>query len=216
MKRTFHLTKPAPKQGPTSGNALLWGCLAATAIMVVCAIAVAASIFFGGRHLLNKFTDDEPMELPVVEMEQEAYDALAERVKAFAEALDAGESIEPLQLNEIDINALIQNHPNWTDASGHLYISIEDDIVRGKISIPFGDRYLNADGTFELRFERDQLFVYIKDASVKGESVPEFFLSGMRDQNMAEDMMSNPDTQAFFENIDTLEVTDGKIVVTPK
>ena len=209
-------TNPAVKQGPTSGSALVKGCLIVAAIVVIGGITLVVGGYYAFQHYMNKFTDDQPMALPVVEMDQDTYDTLAARAETFAEAIDAGQDTQPFQLNETELNALIQNHSDWEDIAENIYVTIEGDSIGGQISMPFGERYVNATATFEFRFANGQLYLYIKDATVKGEAVPDTILSQMRNENLAAEMMNDPDTQAFFENIEAVEVTDGKIVVTPK
>ena len=79
------ICNPPAKQGTTSGSALVKGCLIGAAVVMIGGIALVVAGYFAFQHYTNKFTDDQPMALPVVEMDQETYDALAERAEGVLE-----------------------------------------------------------------------------------------------------------------------------------
>ncbi len=62
--------------------------------------------------------------------------------------MEAGTASEPLVLSSDDLNALIEDKP---EMKGKIYVTVEGDEVKGRVSIPLGElglpmvkgRYLN-------------------------------------------------------------------------
>src|SRR6266404_9948932 len=152
------LAQPPPKQR----GCFFYGCVTALVILLFMGIAG----FFAVRYALNKFvalaeqyTEATAMTLPKVQMSPADYEQLQKRVSAFKDALNARRAIAPLVLTADDINALIGNDPAWNGLNGKVYVSIEGDRIRGRVSIPLREfagrvpglsrlkgRYLNGSG----------------------------------------------------------------------
>jgi len=200
---------------------LLFGCLggiAALIFLVVAAILVARMAFTG---LLENYTDTAPAALPTSEMPEEDYAALRERVDGFFEAVKAGVATEPLELSGDDINALIQNDPDWEQMKGRVHISIEDDLVTGEVSMPldmFGleGRYANGSSTFSVFLRNGMLYVHLDSLTVKGNAIPEDFMAGMRSENLAKDYARDPEVKEWLNRFESIDVEGGTIRITPK
>ena len=95
-----------------------------------------SSRFFGYRfvnQLVDQYTATTPRELPKVEMPAEQrQDAQGPR-RGVPKAVDAGTPTEPLVLTSDDLNALIEENP---DFKGMVYVKIDGDEVKGQVSIP--------------------------------------------------------------------------------
>lgn len=200
---------------------LLIGCLggiAALVFLVVAGILVARMVVTG---LLENYTDTTPIELPTTEMSEEEYAALQERVDSFFDAVEAGTAMEPLELSADDINALIQNDPNWKQLKGRVHISIEEDLVTGDVSMPldmFGleGRYANGSSTFSIFLRNGTLYVHLDSLTVKGNTVPEEFMAEMRNENLAKDYARDPEVREWLNRFESIDVEDGIIRITPK
>jgi len=213
------------RQGRSDSSACLKaGLIGCLVVAVIGVVALAAGYYvvkgwLGG--LVEEYTDTQPVELPRVTMSDEDLAALQARVKAFKDAFDAGEAAEPLVLSSDDINALIQQEP---DFQGAVYVAIEDDKVHGQISFPLDKldigmvkgRYLNAEATFNVFVRDGFLFVGLDSAQVRGKAIPETFMAEIRSENLAKDVTNDPEVRDVIRKIQSLEVADGHITITPK
>src|SRR5206468_2472842 len=102
--------------------------------------------FFVARYAVNKFagfaeqyTETKPMQLPQIQMSSTDYQQLDKRVSAFTEALGAQKASAPLVLAGEEINALIANNPAWKQLKGKLFVAIEGDRIKGRVSIPIDE-----------------------------------------------------------------------------
>ena len=205
------------------GNCLVVGCVGAAVVAALLAVAVGGITWYTLNRLIDQYTDDAPVDLPVVEMAQEELDALIVRVDEYRTALEEGEARGALELTQDDLNALIQYHDDLDFFRGKLYITLDDDRVGGELSIPLDDlpipgmggRYFNGSATFDIEIRNGRLAVYLESASIKGEPVPEEFMIQIRSENFAAGLNTTPEGQELLENVDTLEVRDGRLIFTP-
>ena len=215
----------------------VWGC----AGLMVCSLLLMAGLGFGGYWFytkqVEKYTDTEPADIPAVEMEEEEIERLQARIESFSERIapsdpdgeladsDAAEGLDdaegqpaevPLELvlTADEINALIQSNESLR---GVVYLVFEDGNVRGTVSIPLDEfpggkgRYFNADAELEVAMENGVLVVQLVDATVKGESLPEALMQGMREQNFAKEVYDDPETAKVLRRIESIEVIDDAI-----
>lgn len=205
-----------------SGNCLLWGCLSLFCFTVL--IIIAATLIF--RYGLNKFRDNftTPIraELPVVEISKGDLEKLMTRVDEFTKGLDDGERPASLILNETDINALIQHHPDYKHIKGNVFVTIEDDLVGGQVSFSLDGipglegRYLNAAASFDVNFENGILSIFLKDATVKGEPLPAMLLEALRSENLAADAQDDEHLSETLDSLESFQVKNGKVTLIPK
>ena len=206
----------------SEGNCFLWGCATLALVFILGSIVALLTVRYVTQQLREKYTDDAPMELPVVEMPQEDLDALIERVDAFSEGLRDDEPVEELVLTQDELNALFQHHPELSDFAGRVYVTIDEgDVLNGEVSVPldffpgFGGRYFNGSATFDVAIEQGRFTVFVISATLKGEPIPDNFMEGIRGENLAADMHSNPESKELIDKVEKLEVKDGLITITP-
>lgn len=204
------------------GNCFVWGCASLALVLILGGIVAFFSIRYGIQQLREQYTDDVAVELPVVEMPQEAVDTLIERVDTFSDGLREGEPVEQLVLTQDELNALFQHHPDLAEMAGRIYVTIdEDDTVNGQVSVPldflpgFGGRYFNGSASFDVAIENGEFTVFVNSATLKGEPVPDAFMEGIRGQNLAQEMQTNNEAGELFDKVEKLEVKDGLIWITP-
>ena len=215
----------------------VWGC---AGVLVGCLLLMAAVGFTGYRFYaqqIEKYTDVEPADIPVVEMEEEELKRLQERIESFSERMapsksdgepadeDAADGLDaegaglaevPLELvlTADEINALIHSNESLR---GLVHVVFEDGNVRGEVSIPLDEfpggkgRYFNADAELEVSMENGVLVVKLVDATVKGESLPEAFIQAMKEQNFAKEVYDDPETAKVLRRIESIEVIDDAI-----
>jgi hypothetical protein len=213
-------TPPALPQKKKHG-CLFYGCLT----VLILALVGGLTVFFGARYviksLVNNYTEASPLALPPVNLTQAQQDALKSKIDAFKAALDGKVSAPPLVLSSDEINALIA----WEPAlKGRAHVAIEDNQVKATVSIPLDKlalpgvkgRYLNGTATLNVVLVNGQLFVTAQSVEVKGNPLPEQFMAGLRSKNLAADVTRNPDTAAAIAKIESLEIKDGQVIITPK
>lgn len=225
----FRPQAPAKKDNTTS--CLVIGCVSVAGIGILAIIGIAVALAVGLPMMLNalvdNYTTDEPLELPVVAVDEGEYDALRARMDAFGDAIDAGESVASLTLTAEEINAILQSEPDFAEAGGQVYVEITaDDRITGQVSLPIGQllpdletaqgRYLNGEATFTVGVLGGRLFVGIDELSVNGQMLPEEFMQGMKQENIAEGFMENPEARRVLEQISDIRVKDGAIHIIPK
>jgi hypothetical protein len=172
-------------------------------------------------QFVDQYTATAPRELPKVEMPAEKRQSVKDRFEAFRRALDAGTATEPLILTSDDVNALIDEEPNW---KGKIYVSIEKDKVKGQVSIPleflalpmFRGRYLNGEAELKISLKDGLLLMTLESFEVNGQRPPEQFLANFRQQNLLEDAYKNPQNAHRIRSLESIEVKDGKIIIKPR
>lgn len=210
---------PAPPKRRTA-SCLLIGCLTALGAMVICGILAFFAIKSFLAGVVEDFTDTEPMLLPEVSVSSDELESLLSRVEAFKQALETGTPAAPLVLSGDEINALILHNPDFEELKGKVYISIEEDQVRGQVSIPLEPllegRYFNGSATFNIFLMNGRLFVFAESFELKDTPVPEQIMAEFSKENLAKDFAKDPEVAAIIDKLESIEVKDGSITITPK
>ena len=216
-------SQPAKRRG-----CFFYGCITVLVLMVLVGIAG----FFLIRYGLNKFTafveqytDTKPMLLETVQISSADYQQLDKRVTAFADAVDARKATPPLVLTGDEINALIANNPAWKGLKGKVYVTIEGDQIKGKVSIPMDElaqapglsrlkgRYLNGSAGFKVSLANGVLVVTIQSLEAKGQSPSAPIMAQLQAMNFAQNATQDPKTQEMIGRLESIEVKDGKITI---
>ncbi|HRZ37059.1 MAG TPA: hypothetical protein P5534_11930 [Candidatus Paceibacterota bacterium] len=202
-----------------------YGCLT----LVVVVILGLAGLYLGVRsvakQVIQRYTDSSPMTLPAVEISAEEAAAAQQQFKAFQSALDAGTPAEPLVLGGNEINALIAAAPDFAMLKDRVHIAIDGDQVKGQISYPLDElplpwfarmargRYLNGSAGLSASMTNGALLVTIQSLEVKGEAVPEQFMAGLRQQNLAQNVYKDANSMATLRKIESIAIKDGKLEI---
>ncbi len=215
---------PAGEGAPKKSHGCLWGCLGATVALIVVLVAGVFVVKHAIERTIDAVTETEAMAIPAVEVAPDEAEALVARLGAFGQALRNGQPAEPLVLTEDEVNVAIQSHPDWAMLKGRIHVTLSGDEAGGKISMPLGEmglgflegRYLNASAKFNVFFQAGVLHVYVVSGEVKGKPLPESVLQRLRTENLAKDMQTDSETRAMLEKLASVEVKDGKLIITPK
>lgn len=213
---------PKPRRG-----CLFYGCISGIVLLLCLAVGGLIAVHYAKKALnglVNNYTDAQRMTLPAVQMSSADLEKLKKRYADFEEALKAQRPTPPLVLTSDEINALIASSPDKQSLNGKLYISLDGDRVKGEMSLPLKDlpwkkvqdRYLNGSGTFNVSLRNGILFVSPQTIAVKGKLVPEMYMQGIRNQNFAQGLTNQPDVTAVLQNLQGIQVKDGKLIVVPK
>ncbi|WP_430454258.1 hypothetical protein [Rhodopirellula europaea] len=232
------MTQPTKKSG---WGCFIWGCLGTLTIAIVLMVASMFGVYYFVTGQVEKYTDTRPADVPVVDWDQERLDELQARIDAFSERVkgnsqdadatteeedDASETTDELpvlaeaprelRLTSEEINALISSNE---DLRGKVFVRIEDGRLYGQVTLPTDQipggkgRYFNADAEFEVSMDNGVLVVRLTSASVKGEPIPETFMEGFSQQNLAKDAYDDVETAEMLRKFDKIEVVDDTIVL---
>ncbi|MGA2554841.1 MAG: hypothetical protein ABSG04_01020 [Verrucomicrobiota bacterium] len=220
---------PPPSQPPKKHGCFFYGCI--TSLILVLVLAVG--LFFGVRYglsrlnrLVAQYSDTSPVPLPVVQLPPQEMQAVLDRITAFSDALDAHSNTAPLILTGEQVNALLASRPELAVFKGKFFVSFEGEQAKAQISLPLeslpklpmvdtAGRYLNGSGTFRLAITNGILSVILTSLEVKGQSASPAFLAAFQNNNLAQNA-NNPSNAAVFNQIESLQVTNGSLVIQAK
>jgi hypothetical protein len=174
-------------------------------------------------EMTDKYASVEPIYLPTTDASAEEVTAVLDRVRSFTNALKEEDVPARLTLTSRDINILINTHPKWKELSGRVYVTIEGEQVKGKISIPLGEigkmfegKFLNGSAIFRIGLESGRLLLFLDSAEVGGKRLPEEIMNTMRAQNLAEETNKRPDMVEVLKKLESITVKGGSLIITPK
>jgi hypothetical protein len=216
---------PPYDEPPRQRGCFFYGCIIATVLSLLLLIAIAVIFFVLYRWLGNvveEYTATAPRELPKVEMPAEQRATLKQRVDAFQSAIKEGRPTEPLVLTSEEVNALIEDHPDLKNLKGKVYVTIEQDKLKGQVSVPLSDvpllgltrgRYLNGEAEIKVSLQEGILLVTLDSIEVNGKKVPEEAMKSLRNQNWAQDVYKDPRKAEELRKYQSIEIKDGKLII---
>jgi hypothetical protein len=209
------MTDPAPTT-PRRRGCLFYGCL--TGIVCLVAILVAALI---GLHMVRKafldYTDTAPMVWPAAEMSATQTAETQRRFQSFVDGLRAGQTVAPLALTGPEVNALIASTNSSQKAlSDSVRLSIDDNHLKGEVSIPLRGRYLNGSGTFVVSLQNGVLNLNVQSLTVKGKPLPPSIMTGLRAQNFAANAQNDPNIAPVLNHLQDIQLKNGQLLLIPK
>lgn len=210
--------EPEPRSGH---GCFFYGCITLIVVVVLGLVGIGVVFYMGYRYVMNQilpYTSTAPVALPQVNAPPEKAEEIKSRWKTFTEDLKAGKPTEPLVLSAEDINALIQQDPNF---QGHVYVTIEDGKLKGQLSVPLdklhipglSGRYLNGTGEFKVSMKNGVLIITLDSLSANGKSPPPQVMEGLRQTNWAEDLYKKPENAEAVRNLESVEIKDGKLIL---
>lgn len=214
----------AESNTPRKRGCLFYGCLTLAVVVAVVGILGFVGYQFARKsikEMVAKYTDTAPASFETVQLSKTEADQLQQRLAHFQKALDSQAEQQELVLSEREINALIAQNPNLTN---RVLARIEGDRIKGEISFPLQDigpiklngRYLNGLATFRVGIAAGQLVVGVDDVQVKGQPLPEPFLSELKKKNIGQEVVKDPQVQTTVAKLQSIDVKDGKLVLKNK
>jgi hypothetical protein len=212
---------PAVKEKKSHG-CFFYGCITLVVLAVLALIATGVIVYIGYTYLqkqIETYTSTTRMPLPEVKMSDEQRKALDDRWAAFKTASEKGEAAE-IVLTADEINALINEN---AEAKGKVFVTLKDDQVTGQLSIPLDGvplvpqgRFLNATAGLTVELKDGYLDVRLKSIDVNGKTMPPNIAQSFSQQNLAKDVMNDPDTRKAISKFDSLKVKDSKVYIRAK
>lgn len=205
------------------GKGCLLACLIVSGLLALGTIVLVVVAIFAVRSFINstidQYTDPTPLNIPVVTLPEEEMKALKERVQEFEDFLrEPGDEGRTLTLTADELNALLAED---ADLRGKVRVDIEDDRIKGTVSVPLSSlgrlvrgRFLNGEATIRVTWEDDLLDVRLEELLVRGQRIPEEFMAELKAKNLAEDQ--DPEQARRLQGLERIEVKEGKITLVAK
>lgn len=191
------------------------GLIALAVILVVGAVAYWHS-------LIKTYTSASARSLPATEEFGVDAEQLQQRAVEFYTAVTQNGGPGPFKINAADLNALVAKDPKLKD---HVRMVITNSQVLAEFSFPLNqiprpelkNRHLNGEILLGYKFDEGWLDVTIAGVKANGKPIPKWILKQVRKKsgNLAKDIDKNRDMVFFMQKIDSLEVVDNEIVITP-
>ncbi len=214
---------PPPAAKKKKSHGCLWALLISFVVLVLLAVVGLIAAFSLWKSAVRNYTATAPLPIPVVAASKEEAKAITDRAMQFFQDLKAGQPVEPLILTADDLNRLIASSGS-NQMAGKLFVTIEDGKVKGRMCFPLDQthnkdlqgRYLNADVTLRATLQDGELRVWADEIQANDQAIPGIVLSQIQQRNLAEEYMKTQDAYATMLLLESITVTNGAIVITPK
>ena len=221
--RIFQITMCAAEK--KRRGCFFYGCITSIILGLILFVGIPLALYFGFNYavktVVNNYADEQPMELPVVEMPQAEVNSLRQRVDQFQQAISDNTPTSPLELSADELNALIFHDPQLAKLKGKAFLDFVDNKVKGQLSIPLSDLnigsgeslYLNGTGIFEVSIQNGTLSAKLDSLEIKGKPLPAKFSGWFQGKNLFENAQMDPEAQKFINRISRLEIKDDKLIL---
>jgi len=218
---------PVVNPPPKTRGCWFYGCL----VLAILALLGAVGTWLAVRHLVRttaglvqQYTSTNSVPIEKVSISAPDFKALQDRVASFADTLNGKDGARELVLTATDINALIQNDPEYKELSDKLFVVLDGDQIKGRLSFPLDrvglsqlqGRYLNGNATLKAVLQNGVLDVRIKEINVGDKPLPASVTSGLKGINLAQDMQKDDQSRKTLEKLESFRVEDSKLIIRAK
>jgi hypothetical protein len=173
-----------------------------------------------GNYLIRTYTETQARPVPHVEGSPEAQEQLKARWTGFQAAVNGDKRPSPLRLSGEDANVFLSNFPATRD---RLYLRIVGDRLEGQFCFPLDQtrqpklkgRHLNGVATFNLEFDGGLLTLNVATVEANNKPIPHWLLARLQNRNLLQQLDANFELMQLFQKLDTIQVKDGAITLTP-
>lgn len=198
---------------------------------LITAVAVSGMMFLGAmfglryaRNVIAQVTDATPTPLPNSQLSDTAATELRGRIERFHEAIRGHPSSAQFALTAEEVNSLIASDPTLASLRSRVHVTINGGDLTLQISFPAEEvglerlrgRYFNVAGQFKILLREGLVQLNPESVSAKNRTVPEHLLRQIRFENITRQINQNPDIHTTLEKLQSIEVREGKIVLTGK
>jgi hypothetical protein len=211
------------------------GCAILIAALLVMVFLIGFSVFTLFRQFseIAKFTAEapRPVEVSMLENQEPALNALAERIEAFRQKL-AGDEEATLALTPEEMNLAIAAYPPFKELRGTFRVlDSEQDTLRIAISFPLNGkprltradesgwitsdpRFLNGTLVARPALLKREVVLLLKDLEVPGSTVPREFIEQMSPYRITERYLTHPELGPAMAKLTSVGVADGRLVLS--
>jgi hypothetical protein len=211
---------PSPSAGKPRSR--VKGCLVAagiTALVIALIVAIVVGVFLWKvRTLRDEFSDSELKAVPIAEANAETARRLSRTFEQLQRAVKEGRS-ERFAFTDLQLNQIVSTVPAVRDARGRVHFTVVGDHLKVEAGIPleaipgFEGRYLNGEFTLDLRLENGKLSLRVLDAAVRGQPLPPLIMERLRQRDLADQAMQNPEFRQQINALKALRIEGGNVVV---
>src|ERR1043166_2971798 len=210
---------PVASAPPKTRGCWFYGCL----VLAILAVLGGIGTWLAVRHLvrttaglIEQYTSTNSVPVEKVSISAPEFKSLQDRVASFADTLNGKEGSRELVLTATDINALIQNDPQYKELSDKLFVVLDGDQIKGRLSFPLDrvglsqlhGRYLNGTATLKAVLQNGLLDVRIKDLQVGDKPLPASVTSGLKGINLAREGQKDDQSRKTLEKLESFRVED--------
>lgn len=203
------------------------GCLKAVLIVfiiiVIIVLAAAVGVFGAAiytKHKLNSYMSNEPMKIEQAPLDKKTEQNIDEKITDLNKSIEKHNSIT-LELDSEELSQMIAKTADAAGFSDIAKIWIEDDSMNAEMSVPLPDkgtgktRYLNGKFTFSGSVKNGRLNVNVTRCVLGGKVIPSFLL-GIINANDWGQLMEEKYGTEWLDGIDTVEISNGKLIIKTK
>ena len=205
------------------------GCLTLVVIVVVLGIVMIGGGLFVVNRGINMFTANAPVQIQMrsatpteLQLAKAKLDSLRSAIRNRAETT--------IEFTADDINALLQNEPEFRGARNHSRVGIADSIVSLDLSAPLDSaqwsrlkrRWFNGNIQFGFSYVDDNFNFDVRSAEANGYQFPRVLLKLMQSFNRSlndsfrRESARHGDATDLWRNIRMATVQNDKLVVTTR
>ncbi|HPO13033.1 MAG TPA: hypothetical protein PLI09_06275 [Candidatus Hydrogenedentes bacterium] len=205
---------PLPGERPVEkSHACLYGCLILGIGMVCMLIMGLMGGYFFYKKTTDYFLDDKPVSLPSLTVSDSEKQAILDRWAAFKEAA-AAKSNASITLDTTEVNVILQSMEGLENIGKTAYVTLEGDTIKAEISTEFlPGKYINGLALLSVSIVKGRLVIFLDDLQIKGKSLPDFFMQGLKGENFAKGYENNPQVSEILKHVTEFSVNDSKLTI---
>jgi hypothetical protein len=198
--------------GARRRGCLFYGCLSAAVLLLVVCITALGTAWWVKRQVNAR--PIVPTELTPAE--QKTLDQKLELLGGDAKNTPPPDKV--VTITEKEINGLLAKNTNLGDKC---YVSVERNAIGARCNIPvqddvpvLGGKTLRGRVEVRVALDDQQLDLRVQDVTVAGVSLPNAWLGGVKDVNLAQEYFAKDDVlKAFLAGIESLSIDKGRITM---
>ena len=195
--------------------------LGALALLLV--VLVVAG-FFVARSVVNTYTSPQPRPLPKIEYDpatqKEFQQELAGKWTTFTKAVMNRQHPAPFRISVDEINRFLAQRRDFRD---NARLVAKNNRLQAEFSVPLAQtgrkelagRYLNGIANIDFTLQDGWLTVGIGKVEVNGHPAPDWVVQRLAGGNLTKELDGNRDFVNLMQEIESIEIKDGEIVITP-
>ena len=215
--------KPARKKHPW----WFWGLIGlggAVVSVVLLAVVLAVAGFAYANSMVKNYTTTSPKPLPKVQHDPKAakqlQKELGDKWARFSKAVMNRETPPPFKISASDINLMLGQQPPFRD---NVRFVVTNSELLAEFSAPLDQigwanlkgRYLNGTAHINIVFQDGWLTVSLGTVEANGKPLPGLLLKRIQRQNFLNHLDRNKDFVSLMQEIESIEIKDDSILVTP-
>lgn len=172
------------------------------------------------KSLVTKYTSTTMKPVPQLEYDPAAQKELQKKWEVFAHAIMNRQNPPPFRITTRDINAFLAQNK---EMRGRVYCVITNGQVQAQFSMPLDQtrrpelkgRHLNGVADINLVFQDGWLTISLGEVRANGKPLPGWAVKRLQGHNFVKHLDRDRRFVTLMQEIDTIEVRDGEIVISP-